>query len=57
MAWEVWSSGLEEWEPCEVPTAELEFLYVKTVRGKPYTICRDKLNRYFRYEVPDDSDG
>lgn len=56
MDWEIWSSGLEQWEPCEgVSIAELEFLYVKTVGGMPYAIHRDALNRYFRCMVPEES--
>ena len=52
MLWEVWSSGLEEWEPAvEVHHGGLSVLHYKTVKGDTYMICRDDLGRFWRRKV------
>lgn len=52
LSWEVWSSGLEEWEPVvEVHHGGLTVLYHKTVQGHTYIICRDELGRYWHQRI------
>lgn len=54
-AFELWSSGLEAWEPVELgkvsPPPRMVQLHRKHVNERLYVIARDELNRYFRWEV------
>lgn len=54
MQHEVWSSGLERWEPCEIDEDELIHSHNKTAEGRRYAIFQDGLGRFFRREVNDD---
>lgn len=52
-AW-VWSSGLEEWEPCIMSFADRQLLLLvgkRTWNGKQFEVWHDLLNRYIAFEV------
>jgi hypothetical protein len=55
MNWEIWSSGNEQWTAC-VPPDVVEYLYTKTVAGRPHNIHRNELGQFFRCEVPDETE-
>jgi len=47
--WYVWSSGLQAWEPIDVPFKEVatfQYLHSKNIDGKHIAICVDKSGRY-----------
>lgn len=51
--WEIWSSGLEEWEPCKVAFSEMmkymDDMHFKFVGGRKYLIWHcTNTNRWFR---------
>lgn len=49
VAWFVWSTGLQTWEPISVSYKEIAtfvYLHAKTIDGKHVAICVDKSGRY-----------